>query len=456
MSEILFHIQDAVVSRLGVGIVLNGISWEVREGETWAVVGANGSGKTTLGELIAGKHRFDSGNLTWQKPVRVKYLPFRENSRLFSPADYYYQQRFEFSDVDDCPTAREYISSGMAASDAELEAIADQLNIRAQLDLKLLKLSNGQTRRARLARALLAKPELLILDDPYSGLDITGREELNHTLETVSTSGTQLILLLNTEAPEWVKQTFTLPSRDPLEQKVPQTPAVQLPVSASHRPALEYHDVTVKHGGNIILNRINWTVNIGERWALIGPNGSGKTTLLSLACGDHPAAFGNDVRLFGKRRGTGESIWDVKRQIGIVSPELHQYFTVPMKAWQAAATGFHDNLTPIPSTPEQKAEVLRHFEEFGIEDIAQRKFAQLSTGTQRLVLFIRAIIKKPSLLILDEPFQAMDSDTIGRLKHWLETKFQPEQTLILVTHHTNELPESITHRITLQSGLVVD
>ena len=208
---------------------------------------------------------------------------------------------------------REYISSGMAASDAELEAIADQLNIRAQLDLKLLKLSNGQTRRARLARALLAKPELLILDDPYSGLDITGREELNHTLETVSTSGTQLILLLNTETPEWVKQTFTLPSRDPLEQKVPQTPAVQLPVSASHRPALEYHDVTVKHGGNIILNRINWTVNIGERWALIGPNGSGKTTLLSLACGDHPAAFGNDVRLFGKRRGTGESIWDVKR-----------------------------------------------------------------------------------------------------------------------------------------------
>jgi len=455
MSAMLFQLQDAVVSRLGVGIVLNGISWEVTWGETWAVVGANGTGKTTLGELIAGKLRLDSGRVTWPKLVRVKYLPFRENSRLFSPADYYYQQRFEFSDVDDCPTAREYICSGIAGADVELDVIADRMNIRPQLDLKLLKLSNGQTRRARLARALLAKPDLLILDDPYSGLDTTGREELNHTLEAVSTTGTQLILLLNSAAPAWVKHTFTLPKRENQLPPVSIHAPVRATPSASNRPALEYHEVTVQHGGKIILNRVNWTVNIGERWALIGPNGSGKTTLLSLACGDHPAAFGNDVRLFGKRRGTGESIWDVKRQIGIVSPELHQYFTVPMKAWQAAATGFHDNLTPIPFTPEQKAEVLRHFEQFGIAEIAQSKFAQLSTGTQRLVLFIRAIVKQPPLLILDEPFQAMDSPTIARLKQWLETQLKPEQTLILVTHHINELPESITHRITLAAGVVV-
>src|SRR5205807_8399212 len=124
----------------------------------------------------------------------------------------------------------------------------------------------------------------------------------------------------------------------------------------------------------------NWTVRAGERWAVVGPNGSGKTTLLSLLCGDHPQAYSNDVRLFGRRRGTGESIWDVKRNVGLVSPELHLYFTQPLSAERAIATGFFDVLTDQPTTPEQQTAVRDLMAEFGIAHLAGRSFRTLSTG----------------------------------------------------------------------------
>src|SRR5262249_20191842 len=174
-------------------------------------------------------------------------------------------------------------------------------------------------------------------------------------------------------------------------------------------PIVELGDVSVSHGGKAILGGVNWTVRAGERWAVVGPNGSGKTTLLSLLCGDHPQAYSNDVRLFGRRRGTGESIWDVKRNVGLVSPELHLYFTEPLTAVRAAATGFFDVLADRPTTPEQDATARRLFEEFGITPLMDRVFTRLSTGEQRLVLLVRALVKRPPLVILDEPFQGLDA-----------------------------------------------
>jgi molybdate transport system ATP-binding protein len=214
--------------------------------------------------------------------------------------------------------------------------------------------------------------------------------------------------------------------------------------------------VFVAYGGRPILRDVSWTVRAGERWAVLGPNGSGKTTLLSLVCGDHPQAYANDVRLFGRRRGTDESIWDVKRQIGLVSPELHLYFTEPITAAQAAATGFFDVLALRPTTPGQDATVRGLFEEFGIAPLAERPFARLSTGEQRLVLLVRALVKRPPLLILDEPFQGLDEQAITRARDHLDRRLQPDQTLVFVSHYAEEVPNTVNRRLRLEGGAVAE
>jgi molybdate transport system ATP-binding protein len=188
---------------------------------------------------------------------------------------------------------------------------------------------------------------------------------------------------------------------------------------------------------------------------VLGPNGSGKTTLLSLVCGDHPQAYANDVRLFGRRRGTGESIWEVKRRIGLVSPELHLYFTEPLTAERTAATGFFDGVTDRPTTPDQDAAVGRLFAEFRLSDVAGRPFARLSTGQQRLVLLVRALVKVPELLILDEPFQGLDRPAIEYARGWLDGNLRTDQTLVFVSHHPDEVPRTVTRALRLDGGRVV-
>jgi molybdate transport system ATP-binding protein len=219
-------------------------------------------------------------------------------------------------------------------------------------------------------------------------------------------------------------------------------------------PIVELRHVNVTHGGKPILRDISWTVRAGERWAVLGPNGSGKTTLLSLICGDHPQAYSNDIRVFGRRRGAGESIWDVKRRIGLVSPEMHLYFTEPLTADRAAATGFFDVLVARPTTPAQDAAVRDLFAFFGIADVADRPFGQLSSGQQRIVLLVRALVKDPPLLILDEPFQVLDETTRQRARDWIDGRLAADRTVLFVTHNASELPRTVTRRIRLAEGAV--
>ena len=218
---------------------------------------------------------------------------------------------------------------------------------------------------------------------------------------------------------------------------------------APGEPVIELRSVTVAHGGRTILKDINWTVRAGERWAVFGPNGSGKTTLLSLLCGDHPQAYANDVRLFGRRRGTGESIWDLKNRIGLLSPEFHLYFSEPLNAERVAATGFFDGVADRPTSPEQNRAVQKLFDEFRITHLNGRPFRQLSTGEQRLVLLVRALVKRPELLILDEPFQSLDGATMRHARDWLDCNLGADQTFLFVTHFEEELPAFIGQRLEL-------
>lgn len=453
----LFEFRRATITRDGTP-VLRDFNWTVTTDEPWAVVGPSGSGKSTLLETVAGKHRVTAGEFI--PPVSARLVPFRETSRLFSPERFYYQQRFEFADDAECPTVREYLTSGQTVSETELTALVERLRIAGLLELRLLKLSNGQTRRTRLARGLLAHPRLLILDDPFSGLDVKGRAEFTELLGELVRSGQGVLIAGRAEEVPAEFRVLRLPSpregeglgvRGSASAIIPSPPH---PHGKRGAVLIDLRSVSVRHGGKTILDSITWMVHEGERWAVLGPNGSGKTTLLSLICGDHPQAFANYVRVFGKQRGE-ETLWELKRRIGLVSPELHACFPRMRTAFNAAATGFDGHLTPGPHSPEQEAAVRRLFVEFGLNDIAERPWWTLSVGTQRAVLFVRAVAATPPLVILDEPFQGMDGEQVRRLRGWLDTNLLPTQTLLMVTHRDDELPACVSHRLTLADGRVV-
>jgi molybdate transport system ATP-binding protein len=475
----LFFLDDATVVRAAGAAALSGLNWTVRDGETWAIVGHVASGKTTLAETVRGGHRLESGSRGWPFVERLRaegcpvawpsdvihLLSFKEDSWPFSYGRHFYQQRFNFIEPRDDLTLDAFLRHD-AAADGEVSGEARRLGLGDCLPLSLIKLSNGQMRRARIARALLARPKLLILDEPFMGLDAAGRDGVADLLGGLPAQGVRLLLVTQpTAVPDWVTHVLELDRlavrwRGPRSAYRPPAPPPEAPLPehspTAGEPIVELRNVTVSYGGRAALRDVTWTVRAGERWAVLGPNGSGKTTLLSLLCGDHPQAYANDIRLFGRQRGSGESIWDIKRRIGLLSPELHLYFTEPLTAAAVAATGFFDVLAYRPTTPEQDATVAELFAHFGIAPLVARPFAQLSTGEQRLVLLVRALVKAPPLLILDEPFQGLDATGIARAREWLDRRLRPDQTLLFVSHVAEELPRTVARRLWLEAGRVVE
>jgi molybdate transport system ATP-binding protein len=487
---ILFRLDRATVVRPTGEIVFVDLSWTIREGEVWAVVGPVGSGKTALTDVLMGRLRVEAGTVEWPLVDQLRAagraiawpaeivgrVGFKEESRHFSYGRHYYQQRFNFIEPEDDLTLDQFLHAGTSVPEDVLQRVTTRLGISDLRPLSFIKLSNGQTRRARIARALVAHPEILILDEPFVGLDAEGREEVHAILRELVADGTRLILIMPPETlPEWITHVIELNDRrvtcvGPVQRPVGQVsqpalqdetgsvgqvrkPVLQNPVRSE--PVIELRNVNVTYGGTSILQDVTWTVQAGERWAVLGPNGSGKTTLLSLICGDHPQAYSNDVTVFGRRRGSGESIWVVKRRIGFVSPEVHLYFTEPLAAQRVAATGYFDVLVPRPTTPEQDAVIRELFAYFDVADLANRPFGRLSTGQQRIVLLIRALVKDPPLLILDEPFQTLDSVAADRARAWIDDRLPADRTVLFVTHNEAELPRSVTRRLRLREGQVL-
>ena len=480
-ADVLFSLAEATVVRPTGEAVFDGLSWTVREGETWAIVGPVGSGKTALTDILLGRLRVTAGTVEWPlvdrlraagRPIAwpsevVGRVGFKEESRLFSYGRHYYQQRYNFIEPDDDLTLDQFLHAGTAVPEQQLRAVAERLGIADLRPLSFIKLSNGQTRRARIARALLSHPEILVLDEPFVGLDADGRREVRDQLRRLADQGTRLILITGPDTiPDAVTHVLELSDRRVTyrgarsDYRLPASQNQVTPtpprVESTAEPVIVLKNVNVSHGGKPILRDVTWTVRAGERWAVLGPNGSGKTTLLSLICGDHPQAYSNDVTVFGRRRGGGESIWDVKRRIGLVSPEMHLYFSEPLTADRAAATGFFDVLVSRPTTPEQDGTVRRLFAYFGIADLADRPFARLSTGQQRIVLLVRSLVKDPPLLILDEPFQTLDATTVERARSWIDEHLVSDRTVLFVTHKEEELPRTVTGRLRLRDGAVFE
>lgn len=488
ISHPLIRFQNTTLTRDNGDILFRDLNWTIGENEVWALVGASGSGKTTLAESLLGRHRVISGILDWpilsklrswgqdvQWPSEiVGWVSFKEESRLFSYRDLYYQQRFEFADEANAPTVETFLKSGLEVEDSKVLSVSQRMGIDQILNVSFIKLSNGQTRRTRIARALLRNPELLILDDPFAGLDDQGRQDLIDILASFSTMGHRLLIITRPELiPPWVTHCleldrFQVKSMGPtgnIAQRVKgnllsdsrrREQIVPNQEDQSAKIIVELRDVSVVHQEKYLLKEVSWTIREGERWALIGPNGSGKSTLLSLLCGDHPQAYCNSVCLFGRQRGSGESIWEVKKRIGLLSPEIHLYFSGQLSAFEAALTGFFDVFTRRPNTEEQREKVRTLFNYFGIIQLGDRPFQRLSTGEQRLVLLVRALVKDPPLLLLDEPFQGLDPQSIEKARNYLDHHLLEHQALVFVTHIKTEIPETVNRLIRLRAGVIVE
>lgn len=476
-------------------------NFTIEQGQQWAVTGHPEEAKTSLLEVLAGRipvthgsvhHHYAAGYLTL--PANGTYrshhdlvclVPFHHHFRNRSNVqNFYYQQRFNSMDADDAATVSEYLS-GITPKNPDICWTADSamalLGLEAFADKSLIKLSNGETRRLMLATALVRNPKLLLLESPLVGLDAATRTRFNGILESIIASGIHVVLTTSPqEIPEAITHVIVLENGHIAAQgrradiSLPDVPVPSprgllnggfgetlthllthngRPVAA---PIVDMKNVTIAYGDKTILDRVNWTVMPAEAWALRGHNGAGKSTLLSLINGDNPQAYRNEITLFGRRRGTGESIWDIKRNIGYVSPELHQYFPKHQTALQVTLSGYFDTVGLFRQVSDtQRDNALQWLQLFGLADIARLRLAQLSPDKQRLCLLARAVIKNPALLILDEPCQGLSPDNREFFKALInEIHYVSGTTVIFVSHYDEDIPSCVSRQITLEQGKV--
>ena len=460
------------------------VTLSIETGEQLAIVGENGAGKSMLVDLITGAHpiltdgkgsyiRYDfssPADAEGGKEVQddnagsvcsdlvcdnIKYITFQD-AYSTTEGNYYYQIRYNHTEYDE---------------DAQ----------------GLFKLSSGELRRYQLRKALENHPRVLILDNPFIGLDANARRMLDETLtEFTRTTDLQVIIVISKtdDLPHFVTHVVEVDGRhvgekEPAGMFLPKVKKydhvlsdekAQMILSYSGNGSdgeremaddracgekdivAQFNNVCIKYPGRVILKDLSFTVRRGEHWALTGENGAGKSTLLSLVCADNPQAYANDIVLFGRKRGSGESIWDIKRHIGYVSPEMHRAFLRDYPAIDIVASGMLDSIGLFRrATPEAKEKALWWMRIFGVEQYADTSMLKLSSGEQRLVLLARTFVKDPSLLILDEPLHGLDLKNRRMVKDVIETFCsRPDRTLIMVSHYRDEFPSCIDHEIFLR------
>ncbi|MBQ3881540.1 MAG: ATP-binding cassette domain-containing protein [Bacteroidales bacterium] len=421
----------------------------ISSGEHAVLLGPDGSGKEELASYLALAY---SG--------KVSLLRFRDSYGAAADKEYFHQLRWNHGMMDDDePTGRERLMrsvSGCADQESAMAAFHKYtrlFGLEPVMDKPLITYSSGEMRKLRITRALLSSPEALVIEYPYIGLDPGTRDLLTNILEELSRTRTVVLVLSRAdEIPDFMTHVVTVSGGLPVcKYSLEEYRRTFLPPEV-----VRFKGVTVRYGERTILRDLNWTVREGEHWALTGENGCGKSTLLSLVCADNPMAYACDISLFGRKRGTGESIWDIKRKIGYVSPEMHRAFRSTENGLGAVASGLTDTGASLSRmTPEQKEECLRWMEVFGITDLADVPFLRMDSAQQRICLVCRAFVKNPPLLILDEPLHGLDAANRVKVRGIIDDycKEDPSRTLVMVTHYPEEFPSCIDHSLTLRKSL---
>ncbi len=472
-----------VTVKIGGELVLDNLSFSIAKNQYWAITGSSGSGKTTLANVLL-KKIFYSGTvaISFATDNKREILLVEQQhhfKNLSNVNDFYYQQRYNSMDAEDALTVLDYLQPyNSRGKENVLEGIIDQLHIRTLLAKPLIQLSNGENKRLQLAIALLQKPALLILDNPFTGLDTNGRLLLEQILAQFTRDGQAFIIITQATAiPPSITHVLVLekgkavfqgathifresqPSSPTAVKKLDEGLLQQiLPLRYySFESVIRMHSVSVKLGNRVILDAINWEVKKGEQWSLSGPNGAGKSTLLSLLTGDNPQAYANEIYLFDRRRGSGESIWDIKRNIGFLSPELHLFFDRSSSCFDVIASGLFDTIGLFRLLQdEQAAQVDKLLRLFGLQAVRNKLLFQLPLGQQRMILLARAIIKNPPLLLLDEPCQGLDEEQSEQIKGLLDSIcYNTERAMVYVSHYVKDIPSCVQQHLRLENGKTI-
>lgn len=448
----------------------------IRTGESWAFVGTNGSGKSALARALAGELPLLKGECQGDF-TRLTRLSFEQLQKLVS--DEWQRNNTDLlspGEEDTGRTTAEIIQDEVK-DPARCQRLAERFGITALLNRRFKYLSTGETRKTLLCQALMSEPELLILDEPFDGLDVQSRAQLAALLESLNQQGYTLVLVLNRfdEIPDFIQHAGVLADCNLTETGektalLKQALIAQLahseqlngitlpePDAPSARHALDPHqprivlrDGMVSYDDRPILNRLSWTVNPGEHWQIVGPNGAGKSTLLSLITGDHPQGYSNDLTLFGRRRGSGETIWDIKKHIGYVSSSLHLDYRVSTTVRNVILSGYFDSIGIYQAVSDKQHKLAQQWLDIlGMDNrVADAPFHSLSWGQQRLALIVRALVKHPTLLILDEPLQGLDPLNRQLIRRFVDVLISEGETqLLFVSHHAEDAPACITHRL---------
>ncbi len=498
MSNIIISFHNISIRKYDK-LIFAGLNFILRKGEHWAIIGKSGSGKSVLLDAFAGKCSFPHGEAQYplfdehisahqsQEPLFNRYkLISQVSSRhhftnLSNTTDLYYQQRFNSTDSEDSQTVHEYLRAirSYGPSDHwDFQRVTEKLKLEHLVDKELIKLSNGETKRLLLAAALLRNPVLLLLDNPLTGLDVDTRVEFDELISEIASSGISIIMATSPgEIPDAITHVAITGDGKIMQmtrsafksERYPDTSPHQIDTQElenllslteipDYRIIAGMENVTIRYGGKTILANVNWQILQGERWMLLGSNGAGKSTLLSLINGDNPQAFANRIILFDKPKGAGESIWDIKKKIGFVSPELFQYFPGESSCIQVIESGFYDTMGLFRRPAESKTNLcLRWMKLLQIESYEGILFKNVPVSVQRLCLLARALVKNPPLLIFDEPCQGMDMEQQARFKYLIdEICKRTKVSLIYVSHYEAEKPECVTRVLRLEKGKTVD
>jgi molybdate transport system ATP-binding protein len=511
-----FLTAENITVRLRDRLILRNSFWQIHWDEHWAILGPNGSGKSTLVRSLWGGVPLQSGRIVYDfdsyqmepqlipRKDKIGYVSFELHQSLMEHEAFQEDLREYAGKKDEVTTARDVIFSGILANRAltpgdqkRFLEVVEQLDIQYLLHRGIGSLSTGEMRKTLIARALIKSPRLLILDEPFDGLDERSRASLAESINRLMTGSMRVILVVH-RLEEIVRnithvllvkdgQLFLQGPKDEvltsenisglygfnlrLEKtnrgyRVSYGPdkSGKLDTSVVYEEALqdvpevliEMKDTTVRYNDLVVLDQLNWSMKKGENWAILGPNGSGKSTIVKLILGDNLQGYANQVMLFGKRKGSGETLWEIKRHIGAISSELQVQYHKKMSAYDVIASGFYDSigLYQYP-TPKQKAIADGWIELLKIGDISNQPYHQLSYGQKRMILLARAMVKSPALLIMDEPCHGLDISNRRRILRIIEMIGGTRTHLLYVTNHRDEILNCITHVMRLHKGKVL-